>query len=118
MTNFAPKAAALAFAALLGAAAPALAQSTLDAPTLDRSLPSANLRSAVGNWLYDSDGTLVGSVYAITDGDRTVIVQYGSYRTPGRHLVALPSTDLAVVDGRATLRTLTADALAARPSVN
>ncbi|HKM64614.1 MAG TPA: hypothetical protein VJY39_19205 [Acidisphaera sp.] len=113
MTTFAHKTAALVFAtglgaAALGAAAPAFAQ------------PAAEFdpQSAVGHWLYDSNGELVGSVYAVADGGRTVIVQYGTYLTPGRHLVAVPSADLAEVAGHATLRTMTADALAAAPATN
>jgi hypothetical protein len=108
MTIFARKIAALVFATALGAAAPALAQ------------PAAefNPQSVVGNWLYDANGELVGSVYAVTDGGRTVIVLYGSYLTPGSHLVSLPAADFAVVGGHATLRTLTADALAASPATN
>ena len=108
MTTFARRTATLVLATGLGAAAPAFAQ------------PAAefNPRAAVGHWLYDANGELFGSVYAVTDGGRTVIVQYGSYLTPGRHLVAVPAADFAEVAGHTTLRTITADALAARPGVN
>jgi hypothetical protein len=108
MTTFARNTAALLLAATLGGAAPALAQ-----PVAEFDSPSV-----VGNWLHDGNGELVGSVYAVTDGGRTVIAQYGSYLTPGRHLVALPAADVTMVGGHAVLRTLTADALAGRPATN
>ena len=85
-------AAALAIA-LLGTTAPAFAQS---------GAPSA-ARSAVGGWLYDVNGTLLGSVYALQDDGHTAIVQIGSYRSPGRHLVAIPSSDIVISGGHAVL---------------
>ncbi len=113
MTTFARKTAAFVFAAGLGAAAFGAA-----APAFAQPAAEFNPQAAVGHWLYDVNGDLVGSVYAVTDGGRTVIVQYGTYLTPGRHLVALPAADLAEIAGRATLRTMTADALAVAPATN
>ena len=104
MKTIAFAAAALGIAALLGGQTPARAESAA--------------QSAVGNWLYDANGTLVGSVYGLTDDGRSVIVQYGSYLTPGRHLVSLPASDLVIVDGHATLRALTANASRNRPGTN
>jgi hypothetical protein len=108
MTRFASTTAALALAALLGTAAPALAQS--DA--------AAVAQSAVGSWLYDANGDRAGSVYGVTDGGRTVIIQWGTYFTPGRKLVEVPATDLAIRDGHVTLRTLTAEAVRGLPAID
>jgi hypothetical protein len=102
--KYAPAAAALALA-LLGSAAPVLAQ------TADPS----SIRSAVGQWLYDADGRIVGSVYALSDDGRTATIQVGTYLTPGRKLVTVPATALTTVDGHATLRTLTATDLKVSP---
>ena len=93
--------------ALLGAIAPATAQET-----------SRSLQSCVGDcWLYDNTGQLIGSVYALTDGGRTVVLQLGSYLTPGRRLVPVPAANVAIVDGRATLRALTAEHVERLPGV-
>ena len=94
-------AAALGVTILFGTQAPGRAESPL--------------QSAVGRWLYDANGELVGSVYGVSNDGSTVTVQYGTYLTPGRHLVTLPSSDVVIVQGRATLRTLRADALRDRP---
>jgi hypothetical protein len=85
--------------------APALAQQT-----------SPSLAAAVGHWLYDVNSDLVGSVYAIADSGRTVVLQFGSYLTPGRHLVSVPAPEVAIMNGRATLQTLTAQDVEHRPS--
>jgi hypothetical protein len=113
MTLLARKTAALVLAAGLGSGIAGLAHPVFAQPTAE-----LNPQSVVGNWLYDANGQLVGSVYAVADGGRTVVVQYGSYLTPGRHLVSLPAADLALVSGHATLRTLTANALATAPATN
>jgi hypothetical protein len=78
---------------LLGAAVAGSARADTPSPA----------RSALGDWLYDSNGSLLGSVYAITDNDRTVVLQIGSYLTPGRKLVAVPASDIAVVGSHAVL---------------
>ena len=95
---------ALGITALLGAQTPARAESAA--------------KSAVGEWLYDVNGELVGSVYGVSDDGRTVIVQYGTYLTPGRHLVSLPASDVVIFDGHAMLSMLTADALRDRLGTN
>ncbi|MBV8094825.1 MAG: hypothetical protein JO110_16685 [Acetobacteraceae bacterium] len=99
-------AAALAIA-LLGATAPAFAQSDT---------PSA-ASSAVGGWLYDVNGTLLGSVYSLKDNGHTAIVQIGSYRTPGRHLVAVPSSDIVISGGHAVLTGSSAANLSQLPTL-
>ena len=104
MNSFARTGLALAIAAVLGAATPALAQSAA--------------QSAVGKWLYDANGEIVGSVQSVRDDGRTAIVQYGTILTPGNHLVAIPAEDVSMVGGRATLSTMTADALRSHPAVN
>ena len=106
MMKFAMIAAALAVTLLCGPA-PALAQST----------ETSAARAAVGHWLYDADDSIIGSVYGITDGGRTVILQYGSYLTPGRKLVLVPADNVTIVNGHATLRGLLADDLISLPSV-
>ncbi|HME20906.1 MAG TPA: hypothetical protein VKI44_06020 [Acetobacteraceae bacterium] len=92
---------------LLGAAAPALAQSTTPSPA----------RSALGDWLYDSNGGLIGSVYSLTDNGRTAVLQLGSYRTPGRRLVAVPATDITIVGGHAVLTGASAAAAERLPAI-
>ena len=77
---------------------------------------SPSIESAIGNWLYDVNGELVGSVYAVADSGRTVVLQFGSYLTPGRHLVSVPVADVTIMSGRATLQTLTAQELEYLPS--
>jgi hypothetical protein len=77
---------------------------------------SQSLEPGVGNWLYDANGQLIGSVYAVADSGRTVVIQIGSYLTPGRHLVSVPAADVAVSNGRTTLQTLTAQELEHLPS--
>ena len=77
---------------------------------------SPSIESAVGNWLYDVNGELVGSVYAVADSGRTVVLQVGSYLTPGRHLVSVPVADVTIMNGRATLQILTAQELEHLPS--
>ncbi len=78
---------------LLGAAAPAVARPIAPSPA----------RSALGDWLYDSNGSMIGSVYSLTDNGRTAVLQLGTYLTPGRHLVAVPATDITIVGGHAVL---------------
>jgi len=87
------------------------------APALAQTAAGGSVQSVVGRWLYDANGDLIGSVYAVTDGGATTIIQYGSYLTPGRKLVAIPSAEVTIVGGRAVLRTLTADSLRGRPAV-
>ena len=82
---------------LLGVTPPAFSQ---------QATPS--IQSAVGHWLYDMNGELVGSVYALADSGQTAVLQFGSYLTPGRRLVSVPVGYVVIVNGRATLRTLTA----------
>src|SRR5271165_5956700 len=83
---------------LLGAAAPALAQSATPSPA----------RSALGDWLYDSNGGLIGSVYSLTDNGRTAVIQLGTFQSPGRRLVAVPATDITIVGGHAVLTGMSA----------
>lgn len=99
-------AAALAIS-LLGTTAPAFAQADM---------PSA-ARSAVGGWLYGADGTLLGSVYSLKDEGHTVIVQIGSYVTPGRRLVAVPSSDIVISGGHAVLTGASAANLGQLPTI-
>ena len=116
--TFARKTAALVLSASLGAGSLGIAALGTATPAIAQPATEFNPQSLVGNWLYDANGTLIGSVYGVTDGGRTVIVQWGSYLTPGRHLIAVPSADFASIGGRTMLRTLTAEALASRPAVN
>ena len=111
--TFARKTAALILAASLGSASLGLAT-----PALAQRAAEFSPRSAVGNWLYDANGELVGSVYGVADGGRTVIAQWGSYLTPGRHLVSVPAADFAMVGDHVMLRTLTANALASTSAVD
>ena len=101
MTRNSVLSAAIGLVTLLGAA-----------PLLAQPAPSS-LQSALGDWLYDSHGHLVGSVDAIADGGKTVLIRYGANMAWGHPLVAIPAAEVTVVGDHAELRTLTADALAA-----
>lgn len=77
-------------------------------------MPSATA-SAVGRWLYDAQGNVIGSVRGLADGGRTVIIMVGSYFRPGSHVARLPACTLSVIDGKVTVRTGTAELLRAHP---
>jgi hypothetical protein len=69
-----------------------------------------DLQSAVGDWLYDSHGNLVGAVDAIVG--QTALIRYGSNMTWGQPIVSVPASEISVVGNHAVLRTFTAAELA------
>jgi len=73
--------------------------------------PDAVEARAVGHWLYNSDGTKIGSVRRLSDDGQTAVIMVGSYFQPGSHEATLPVTALFVVNGRVTLQTGMAQAL-------
>jgi hypothetical protein len=58
---------------------------------------------AVGHWLYDANGEVIGSVRGVS-ADGTARVMIGSYLQPGSHEASVAARDLATVDGKVVLR--------------
>ncbi len=67
--------------------------------------------NAVGRWLYDLQGNTIGSVRALSADGQTAEIMVGSYFQPGSHVASVPSSELAIVDGKVTLRSETIEAL-------
>lgn len=102
---------------LAGVAALALAA----APTLAQQLPavappSASTAALVGRWLHDSRGRTIGSVKSVSPDGRTATIVLGVYKLDNVRVIEVPVSTLSVVDGKATLRGETAEALNASPS--
>jgi len=62
----------------------------------------AGLPSHVGEWLYDPDGEVVGSLERLR-GDGEALVRVSTYLMPGNRFVVVPVRDLGVVQGRVVL---------------
>ncbi len=99
-------AASLAFS--VGGAA--LAQ-TAAYPTTDQAAVYSIAASSVGRWVYDLQGNKIGSVRSLTDDGRTAVIMVGSYFQPGGHEARIPASALSMVNGKATLRGETVEAL-------
>lgn len=97
-------------AVLTLAAAPTLAQQ-LPAVTL----PGASAAALTGHWLHDSRGRIIGSVKSVSPDGRTATIVLGMYVFDNVRVIEVPSSMLSVVDGKATLRGETAEALNASP---
>ena len=100
-------AAALGFLAVVGVGS-AQAQQLPDAA------PAAAVSTAaqtVGRWLHDAQGNTIGSVRALADDGRSVVVMLGSYFQPGSHAATVPARSLVLVDGKVTLRSGTIEAM-------
>lgn len=67
--------------------------------------------SAVGRWIYDLQGNIIGSVRSLTDDGRTAVIMVGSYFQPGSHEAQVPNADLSIVNGKVTLQAGTVQAL-------
>ena len=67
--------------------------------------------SAVGHWLHDPQGHVIGSVRSLSPDGRTANIMVGTYFQGGSHFATVPADALSVADGRVTLRTDTAMAL-------
>ena len=66
---------------------------------------------AVGHWLHDAKGDIIGSVRSLDDGGRTAIIMVGSYYQDGSHEAKIPARAVSLMDGRATLDAKTWEAL-------
>lgn len=55
-------------------------------------------RDALGSWIYDNTGQIVGSLRSLTDHGREATVMVGSYFVPGSHLMTIPAGLLEVVN--------------------
>ncbi len=103
-------AALLAFSAGSGAMAQAAAD---PAATQAAALPVA--AGAVGHWLRDPQGHIIGSVRSLTDGGRTAVIMVGSYFQAGSHEARISSSALSMLNGNVTLRPETVQALNTTP---
>lgn len=92
------------------AAAPTFAQQL---PAV--ALPSASAAALVGRWLHDSRGGIIGSIKSVSPDGRTATIVLGVYRLDNVRVTEVPASALSVVDGKATLRGETAEALNASP---
>ena len=95
----------------LAAGTGAMAQTGATETGATSAAESSVAASAVGHWLRDSQGNIIGSVRRLTDGDRTAVIMVGSYFRPGSHEERIPARDLAIVDGKVTLQTESALAM-------
>lgn len=89
---------ALAAALVLSAGGAAFAQTAAPA-------------NVVGDFLYDQQGSTIGSVRSLTDGGRTAVIMVGFIGQPGSHEVTVPASALNVANGHVTLRADTVEAL-------
>jgi len=89
------------------------------APTLAQQLPAVAPPSSnaalVGHWLHDSRGGIIGSIKSVSPDGHTATVVLGVYKFDNVRVIEVPASALAVVDGKATLRGETAEALNASP---
>jgi len=67
--------------------------------------------SAVGHWLRDPQGRIIGSVRSLSADGQTAEIMVGAYFQIGSHLATIPADALSVANGKVTLRTDTAMAL-------
>ncbi len=77
--------------------------------------PAPTAASAVGHWLRDPQGRIIGSVRSLSPDGQTAQIMVGAYFQEGSHLATIPADALSVTNGRVTLRTDTAVALNAAP---
>ena len=67
--------------------------------------------NAVGHWLHDPQGNTIGSVRGLSADGQTAEIMVGSYFQLSSHVASIPSSALAMVDGKVTLRRETVEAL-------
>ncbi len=104
----------LAASLLLLAGGGAMAQTTVN-PDADRATASALPSNAVGQWLHNSQGDIIGSVRSLTNDGATAVIMVGSYYQPGSHEARVSSSMLSVVGGKLTLRPASVEALNIAP---
>ncbi len=95
-------------AVAMSVSAGAMAQAVAD-PT--QSAAPAVAASAVGRWLYDAQGHILGNVRSLDANGRTAVIMVGTYFQDGSHLATVPASALSIVNNRVTLRTDTVEAL-------
>jgi len=100
----------LATSLLLSIGGGAMAQAAAN-PDANQAAASPLPSSAVGRWLYDSQGNIIGSVRSLTDDGGTAVIMVGSYFQPGSHQAKISSSSLSILDGKVTLQSATVDAL-------
>ena len=101
---------------LAGAAVLALAAAPTRAQQLPAmASPSASAAALVGRWLHDSRGGIIDSVKSVSPDGRTATIVLGVYKFDNVRVIEVPASALSVVDGKATLRGETAEALNASP---
>lgn len=88
----------------------AVAQTAV-APAADQAAALSAASNAVGHWLHDPQGNTIGSVRALSADGRIAEIMVGSYFQPGSHVASVPSSALAIVGGKVTLRSGTVEAL-------
>ncbi len=103
--NIRPLSLAATLALFFGAAGMAQAAD----PAQATAAPAA--ASAVGHWLRDPQGHIIGSVRSLSPDGRIATIMVGTYFQGGSHFATVPADALSVVDGQVTLRTDTAMAL-------
>lgn len=97
----------LAAALALSLSGGAMARTTA-APSAAQSVAAG----AVGRWLHDAQGNIIGSVRALADDGQTAVLMIGAYFQPGSHEATVPARALSLVNGKVTLRTEAVEALA------
>ena len=77
--------------------------------------PGASAAALTGHWLHDSRGGIIGGVKSVSPDGRTATIVLGVYLFDNVRVIEVPASMLSVVDGKATLRGETAEALNASP---
>ena len=103
----------LAGALALSISSGAMAQNAADSADSQAGTPFA-AATAVGRWLHDPQGNIIGSVRALADGGRIAVIMVGSYFEPGSHEARVPARTLSLVDGKIILQAKTVEALNVR----
>ena len=104
----------LAASLVLAVGSGAVAQTAVGPAANQAAAPFA-AANAVGHWLHDPQGNTIGSVRALSADGQTVEIMVGSYFQPGSHVASVPSSALAIVDGKVALRSETVEALNTAP---
>jgi hypothetical protein len=78
-------------------------------------MTEAVLASHVGDWIYDADGSIVGSLEQLR-GAREAVVHVSTFFMGGNKLVVIPIEKLGVVDGKVVVHDATLASLEALPA--
>jgi hypothetical protein len=79
-----------------------------------RPITEAALPSHVGEWIYDADGSIVGSLERL-QGSREAVVHVSTFFMGGNKLVVIPIEKLGVVGGKVVVHDATLASLKALP---